>query len=88
MSTTETNHDCESGWTGSCKAGEFRKEISRLSSEGGRKTDLIKLLIKECGEMEFDHTNACMNWAACEHSQIECALCQLREAVSGKQSDE
>ena len=64
----------------------LRHEVERLSAEGGRKTDLIKLLIKECGEMEFDHTNACMNWAACEHSQIECALCQLRIAVSGTQS--
>ena len=60
--------------------------LETASSEDSRKTDLIKLLLKECEEMGLAHTNACMNSAPCEHSQIECALCQLRIAVSGTQS--
>jgi len=60
-------------------------EVDLLCTEGKIKDDLIKLLVKECAEMEFDHSNTCMNWAYLEHSQIECALCQLREAVSTPQ---
>ena len=60
--------------------------IEFLTTEGGERDGLIRLLLKECEEMEFDHSNACMNWSSCEHSQIECALCQLRDLVSGKQS--
>jgi hypothetical protein len=47
---------------------------------------LIRDIIRECGEMDFDHSNACMNWALCEHSQIECALCRARKSVLTKRS--
>jgi hypothetical protein len=59
-----------------CK--EAADEIERLTAEVGQRDKLVKLLLKECEEMDFDHSNACMNWSMLEHSQIECALCQLR----------
>jgi hypothetical protein len=58
------------------------KPVMGDSAEVEQRDKLIKLLLKECEEMDFDYSNACMNWSMLEHSQIECALCQLRTSAA------
>lgn len=50
----------------------------------GRDNQVCRAII-EAG-MVFYHSNACMNWIACEHSQIECGACQFHKALAALDS--
>ena len=44
-----------------------------------------KKTISEFIDEDADHSAACMNWALCEHSQHQCGLCDLREALANSE---
>ena len=75
----QTHH--EECWRQHGHSACAERKVAKLSAEIDESRKLIRLALKECEEMDFYHSNACMNWAMLEHSQIECALCQLRDVV-------
>ena len=46
-----------------------------------------KKTISEFIDEDADHSAACMNWALCEHSQHQCGLCDLREALANSEGE-
>jgi len=55
-----------------------------------RVDELLKAAIKTIAEqdaIEEHHSNACMNWSFCEHSQHQCGVCDLREAIKALEGE-
>lgn len=57
---------------------ESRRRIALLNEV----VEAARMTVKECAEMEFDHSNSCYNWALCEDSRRQCALCDLRDIIA------
>ena len=71
------------GWPNA--AADAADTMQSLLDENERLEEVVeaaKQTIKECGEMDFDHTKSCWNWAACEDSRRQCALCDLRDVLA------
>jgi hypothetical protein len=45
-------------------------------------------MLKEQDVVDDHHSSACTNWASLEHSQHQCGMCDLREALAAVEEGE
>ena len=77
------------GRSGPCTADWYWDEVAdkleSLFTEITAYQVAAQKVIDEFLVEDQDHSAACMNWAALEHSQHQCGICDLREILSGRE---